>query len=299
MTGARVLVRDADRPNIWLGVRHAATASDRDSLVLRTALDEPGPTLVYGRTRTHVETLAAALSEAGRTADVYHAGLPPSLASYYQEVGRAGRDEEPARALAVAYQGDVALNRFLGTAPGPSRATIRKILGAVGGEPVSRHDVASATGLAARTVSRALNALVDVGALCSDAHGYRSTGVDERAATAALHERRDRLQTLDRSRADLVQTYADSTDCRRRMLLELLGESHPDRCGACDSCEAGTSVDVGDVPLAGGQSVRHSEWGVGVVSAVEADRVVVLFEEKGYVTLDTAVALDSGLLVPV
>jgi len=342
MTDARILVRDADRPNIWLGVRHAATASDRDGLVVRTALDEAGPTLVYGRTHTHVETLAAALSDAGRTADVYHAGLPareraavqdaflsgrsdllvatsafgmgvdradvrlvvhaglpPSLDSYYQEVGRAGRDEEPARALAVAQQGDVALNRFLGTASGPSRTTVRKVLDAVGAGTVSRHDVASATGLAARTVSRALNALVEVGALRSGTRGYSSTGVDERVATAALHEWRERLQTLDRSRADLVQTYADSTDCRRRMLLELLGESHPGRCGACDSCEAGTSVDVVDVPLAGGQSVRHSAWGVGVVSAVEADRVVVLFEEKGYVTLDTAVALDSGLLAPV
>ena len=34
------------------------------------------------------------------------------------------------------------------------------------------------------------------------------------------------------------------------------------------------------------------------MSAVEADRVTVLFEERGYVTLDTAIALDSGLLTP-
>jgi ATP-dependent DNA helicase RecQ len=34
------------------------------------------------------------------------------------------------------------------------------------------------------------------------------------------------------------------------------------------------------------------------VSAVEADRVTVLFDDRGYVTLATAVALDSGVLTP-
>jgi ATP-dependent DNA helicase RecQ len=103
---------------------------------------------------------------------------------------------------------------------------------------------------------------------------------------------------VDRSRVELVRTYADTANCRRRLLLELLGEDHPERCGRCDSCDAGTSVDVDvdDVPLRAGEEVEHREWGAGTVSVVEAERVTVLFEERGYVTLDTAIALDSGLL---
>ena len=45
-----------------------------------------------------------------------------------------------------------------------------------------------------------------------------------------------------------------------------------------------------------GQLVRHAEFGRGTVRVVEAERVTVLFEDRGYVTLDTEIALDAELL---
>jgi ATP-dependent DNA helicase RecQ len=55
-------------------------------------------------------------------------------------------------------------------------------------------------------------------------------------------------------------------------------------------------VEVEDAPLRPGQAVEHAEWGPGQVSVVEEDRVTVFFADRGYVTLDTAVAWESGLL---
>ena len=110
---------------------------------------------------------------------------------------------------------------------------------------------------------------------------------------AARHEAR---RPVERSRVEVVRAYADTTDCRRRLLLELLGEPHPRPCGACDTCDAGTSVAVRDAPVHPGQAVEHAEFGPGQVSVVEDDRVTVFFADRGYVTLDTAVAWESGLL---
>jgi ATP-dependent DNA helicase RecQ len=124
------------------------------------------------------------------------------------------------------------------------------------------------------------------------------TGLSAQAAARAAAERQEERRTVERTRVEVVRTYADTTDCRRRLLLELLGEKHPRPCGACDSCDAGTSVEVEDAPLRPGQAVEHAEWGAGQVSVVEEDRVTVFFAERGYVTLDTAVALESGLLRP-
>jgi ATP-dependent DNA helicase RecQ len=347
MVDPRVLVHDADRPNIWLGAHHAATPRERDdrvvALVAELAADPGGAGLVYARTRSHVEDLVAALESAGLSALGYHAGLPArerarveraflrgehdlvvatsafgmgvdradvrfvvhagpptSLDAYYQEVGRAGRDGEPARAVLVSRPDDIGLNQYLRSGGVPRRATLATVLDAVRtlqDDPAAdQQALVAASGLAARTVSRALGVLLDTGAVVREDGALRATGLSAQAAAKLAAERQEERATVERSRVEVVRAYADTTDCRRRLLLELLGEKHPHRCGACDSCDAGTSVEVEDAPLRPGQPVEHAEWGAGQVSVVEEDRVTVFFAERGYVTLDTAVAWGSGLL---
>lgn len=345
MVEPRVLVHDADRPNIWLGAHHASTQRERDHRVvgLVTELAADGAGLVYARTRSHVEDLAAALAAAGRPALAYHAGLPAkerarveraflhgehdlvvatsafgmgvdradvrfvvhagpptSLDAYYQEVGRAGRDGEPARAVLVTRPDDIGLNQYLRSGGVPRRATLETVLGAVRDlqdDPgTDQQALVTASGLAARTVSRALGVLLDTGAVERRDGALRATGLSAQAAAKSAAERQEERATIERSRVEVVRAYADTTDCRRRLLLELLGEKHPHLCGSCDSCDAGTSVEVEDAPLRPGQPVEHAEWGAGQVSVVEEDRVTVFFADRGYVTLDTAVAWGSGLL---
>lgn len=341
MARPAVVVHDADRPGIWLGVHHAATERQRDDRVVAEVLEEgtSGAVIVYARTRAHVDALADALEAAGRRPLRYHAGLPArqrsdverafldgredlvvatsafgmgmdrpdvrlvvhagaptSLEEYWQEVGRAGRDEEPARAVLVARSEDIGLNRYLRGSGAPRRATLEAVLAAVRDGGGDRAEITRRSGLSSRTAARSLAELVDVGAVVRDGDRFARAGTGAADAVRAVRQRHEHRATLERSRVELVRAYADTTDCRRRVLLELLGEQHPQVCGRCDSCDAGTSVDVTASPLHVGQAVRHEAWGPGVVAVVEPDRVTVLFEQRGYVALDTAVALDSGVL---
>lgn len=284
---------------------------------LAEALDAAGrPATAYhgglaGRRREEVERaflsgasdLVVATSAFGMGVDrpdvrlVVHAGPPPSLDAYYQEAGRAGRDDEPAIALLVHAVGDLALNRYLRSGGAPRPATLRAVLAAVREEPGDRKDVASRAGVAARTVTRVLAVLADVGAVEERDGRWHPVGQASPAQVlAAVAEDRERRTALDRTRVELVRTYAETSDCRRRVLLELLGEEHPERCGRCDACDAGTAQEVRSSTFRTGQGVRHAELGEGTVSVVEEGRVTVLFEDSGYVTLDEELVVESGLV---
>jgi ATP-dependent DNA helicase RecQ len=114
------------------------------------------------------------------------------------------------------------------------------------------------------------------------------------AATAQAHRKE-----FERSRLEMMRGYAEGRDCRRRYLLTYFGEDFGQLCGHCDNCEAGRAAETtGDEPFPANSRVRHRAWGGGLVLRYEGDKVVVLFDEVGYKTLATTLALDEGLLVP-
>jgi ATP-dependent DNA helicase RecQ len=236
---------------------------------------------------------------------VFHTEPPDSLDAYYQEIGRAGRDLEPARAALFYLPSDLALPRFFAGGSGPSVPEIAGLLEAVRADgPLSRKQLADSTGLSASRVATILNELEAAGAVRSGA-GRRIQATrakrDLPAAQVAqgVVDRRELQRQYAKSAVEMVRTYADSTDCRRRIVLELLGESHPQRCGHCDNCDRGESVESADRPFAVGQRVRHPEWGDGSVQTYEeGDRVVVLFDTAGYKTLALRVVEGSHLLQP-
>ena len=234
---------------------------------------------------------------------VVHAAPPESLDSYYQMIGRAGRDGEATRAVLCFRPEDLHLQTFLTAAGSPEETLgsvaryLRRTGDAVHPDALSDHVDASGP---QRT--RALNLLEQACAVTTTEDGlvvWADGDLTPAKAVAAATEVADAHQRLIRSRIDMMRGYAETTGCRRQYLLGYFGEQMIEPCGNCDTCEAGTSQEQptdAEHGFSVNSTVKHAEWGEGVVMSVEEDRLTVLFADVGYKTLALAAVVSSALL---
>jgi ATP-dependent DNA helicase RecQ len=231
---------------------------------------------------------------------VAHVALPDSPDSYFQEIGRAGRDGQPAQALLLWRAEDEAIQRFFnGGAPDP--VELRELAAALRAGPQTKKSLAEKTGLGPRKLGSYLGLLEQIGAAVPG-RGNKITvplfaPLPAAAADLAVREH-ERQQIVTRSRTDMMRGFAETRNCRSQLLLSYFGEQRKKPCGHCDndvnglSEPASTSAD----PFPVHSKVRHGEWGLGTVMGYEEDRVTVLFDEVGYKTLSVPVVLENELL---
>ncbi|GIF74377.1 RecQ family ATP-dependent DNA helicase [Asanoa siamensis] len=233
---------------------------------------------------------------------VAHVALPDSPDSYLQEIGRAGRDGLPARTLLLWRAEDEGLQRYF-TGALPSVDELRDLAAVLRADgPLTKATLRERTGLGARKLGQLVALLEQVGGAVTRSGGkvasprYAPPAAEVAALAVAEAERQ---QSLQKSRTDMMRGYAEARGCRGQALLAYFGEKLTHACGHCDNCVAGRGVpDDGAVgPFPVHTTVRHAEWGSGMVMGYEEDRMTVLFDEVGYKTLSVPVVSEQGLLV--
>jgi ATP-dependent DNA helicase RecQ len=229
---------------------------------------------------------------------VFHSEIAESLDAYYQEIGRGGRDGEPAEAVLFYRSEDLGLRRFFAGTGHVELDEIAQVLDAVrhAGHAVAPRDLR--LDLSETKLTTALSRLEEAGAVHILPSGDVEPGEEAdagavRAAAVAEEKRR----TFDRSRVDMMRGYAETDSCRRAFILSYFGEPFTPPCGNCDNCLSGRAeAPPADVPFTVGTRVAHQSWGEGVVQRYDDDAVVVLFDEVGYKTLALDVVRERGLL---
>jgi ATP-dependent DNA helicase RecQ len=243
---------------------------------------------------------------------VLHYQMPATLEAYYQEAGRAGRDGELARCTLLFLRGDKAIQQFFmaGRYPGEedAQAIVRALqetpveggawtlalLQAKTGRPKSKLQVALGLLRKDKLVSQARDGTLKLAA-------RPASGERMRELTEGYGRKRD----LDREALERMVFYAQTGQCRWRVLLEHLEDaSDLERCEHCDNCRriraheavveellrnapaepaddaAEPAEQAGAPAFARGDVVEVRRYGRGVVEEASATQVTVAFADR-------------------
>ncbi len=206
------VVRSFDRANLYFAAVRVRSESERLGQALRLLRDVSGTAIVYVPTRNRTDGVATVLRHWGIAALPYHAGLPA-----------ADRSDLLTRFLDGRCRVIVASNAF---GMGIDKPDVRLVLHL--GVPPRPEAYVQEAGRAGRDGQRAWCVMLWTAGDLVLARALREGGSGSQTPQRAIRD-------ADRRGLEAMRSYVFAHRCRRRILLEYLGETGTG-CSGCDRC---------------------------------------------------------------
>jgi superfamily II DNA helicase RecQ len=164
---------------------------------------------------------------------VIHTALPGSLEAYYQEIGRAGRDGAPSRAILMHSYADRQTHQFFLEHDYPDVTLLDAIFSRLRAEPREKSSLMSTKIQVDEDVfDKAIEKLW--------IHGGAVVDFAENVSRGHDHWRESYVAQGEQKRAQIEQImrYAESDQCRMASLIRHFGDLADGEkpCGICDFC---------------------------------------------------------------
>ncbi|ATB35410.1 ATP-dependent DNA helicase RecQ [Cystobacter fuscus] len=163
---------------------------------------------------------------------VVHAALPASLEGYYQELGRAGRDGLPSRAVLLHGFIDRRTHEFFHQRDYPEPAVLERLYRAAREEPEPKEALAARVRLESDVFDKALEQLW--------IHGGLELSPDEsvRQGKPGWKTSYSAQRAHKQAQLEHMARYAESHGCRMKHLVAHFGDVQDSgaACGLCDVC---------------------------------------------------------------
>jgi len=172
---------------------------------------------------------------------VVHTALPGSIENYYQEIGRAGRDGLPSRAVLLFSWADRRTHEYFHGKDYPPPEELELVYEKLGDSPIDRHRLEAECGLNSERLLACLNQLWIHGGALVDPEERALKGTQSWRLSYPL-QRRHRLEQLEA----IFRFASSSSTCRMKSLVLHFGDSSDTGgdCGLCDVCASPNTLAI-------------------------------------------------------